>query len=161
MTTKNVLFVATLVAILITAPAFGQAKVFRNNEKIDVTQTAPFDISGGPCWEGVRFTSGFIQNNFQAVILADGGIQVTWTMNLQLDNGVGAVSGLAYSAKENMKYVFHLDKGQYVLPQRLFFRLTQTTTGKVFTVSQALTVLYDLATNTTKVVVDKYEVTCP
>ncbi|MFA6405638.1 MAG: hypothetical protein WCW46_02740 [Candidatus Paceibacterota bacterium] len=149
------------IILVFGASAFGQAKVYRNNEQIDVTTTNPFGISGGPCWEAVMFTSGFVQNNFQTVQLPNGGFQVTWSTVIHLDNGVGVVSGMAYGVKENFQYVFHFQKGQYVLPQRLFFRLTQTATRKMFMVSQASVLLYDLDTNTTKVMVDKYEVNCP
>lgn len=148
------------VVLLAVTPALGQANIYHNNERIEVTSTSPFLISGGPCWEAVRFESGFVANRFRAVALPSGDVQVIWTIVVQLDNGVGAVSGGSYSMKENFNYTYHLQKGQYVLPQRLFFRLTQSS-GEVITVEQASVLLYDPDTNITKVVVDTYEVSCP
>lgn len=150
----NLLIAASL--LVGVSPVFAQ----NSNNRVEVTQTAPLEISGGPCWEGVRFTSGFVHNNFRLIQLADG-VQVTWTRQMDVGGGVGVVTGYSYEAKENFNYVFHLQKGQYVLPQRLFFRLKQTNTGKVFTVKQQSVLMYDPATNVVKVVVDSYEVGCP
>ena len=161
MTTRKSLMVALFAILIVVASAYGQANVYKNDVQMDITTTNPFVILGGPCWEGVTFTNGFVKNNFKTIVLPDGGIQVTWTTIIQVDNGIGAVSGTSYNIKENFSYTYPLNKGQYVLPQRIFFRLTQNQTGKVFAVSQSSVIMYDPDTNTTKVMVDKYEVSCP
>ncbi len=153
------LFVTILVIasiLLGVTPAFGQ----NSNNRVEVTETAPLQISGGACWEGVRFTSGFIQNNFHLIQLPDGGVQIKWT-RLTNVGGVGVATGFAYEGQENFTYTFHLQqKGQYVLPQHLFFRLRQLNTGKYFTVKQQSVVTYD-PIDDIKVRVNAYEVGCP
>jgi hypothetical protein len=144
----------------VAGSVFGQPQMYRNLERINITSSSPLDISPGPCWEGIRFVSGFMQNNFQAVYTTDG-VQVTWTSVMHLNDGVGATSGQSYSAKQNFQYVYHLQQGQYSLPQRRYFRLIQEATGAAVTVVQAYIIRYDPETNSTKVLVDRYDVSCP
>jgi len=157
---RKILAIAVMLASSIAVPVFGQSNVFRNDQDMDVTPTTPYDISSGACWEAVHFTDGSFKNDFQTVSTPNGGLHINWHSNMNLTDGIGDVTGMSYSMKENFHYNFNMEHGQYTLPQHMFFHLVRSD-GKVFNIRQDSHVSYDPTTGMTKVLVDKYEVTCP
>lgn len=153
---KKVLFTITVI-LLSVAPALtarAQTIVSRDFANTEISPGQPFYLAPGPCWEGVLFTAGSIKNNF-FVINQDSGADITWVNNTNLTTGIGQLSGLGYSAKENTAYSFRLNNGQISFPQRRFFRLTRED-GQIVNVRAS----YHLG-NDNKIIIDRYEVECP
>ncbi len=155
-------FTNLLILTLITSiPSFGAVLVIRNGQNLSITPSNPYEVSGGTCWEGIRFTSGFVQESFQNVLTSQG-YQVNLKLNIKLQNGVGVISGptgVTYSAAENFQYNDNLKIGQEILPQRLFLRITSSD-GKVAMVVIHLIFLTDWTTNTYTTLLYQDDIIC-